>query len=106
MSPERIRTAPQLNLSEAIAQKIGTVTKAGDSTLRMVELLPFFPSHVSFRTSVPENSNRKDSDTASVEVVALALMDDAAEHILPTTCAPLPNRSVSRLQTESSGMMK
>ena len=106
VSPERIRTAPQLNLSEAIAQNIGTVTMAGDSTLRMVEVLPFFPSQVSFRTSFPEDSKRKDSETASVEMAALALMDDEAVQILPTTCDPFPKRSVSWLMTESFWMMK
>ena len=106
MSHERIRTAPQLNLSEAIEQNMGTVTVAGEWTLWVVEMLPFLPSQVSFNTSVPENSSRNDSETASDEVVALALMDDEAVHTLPTTCDPFPKRSVSRDMTDSSGMMK
>ena len=85
VSPERIRTAPQLNLSEDIEQNIGTVTVAGECTSWVVELLPFLPSHDSFNTRDPENSSRNDSEIASVEVTALALMEDEAVHILPTT---------------------
>ena len=69
-------------------------------------MLPFFPSQVLFNTRVPENSSWNDSETASVEVGALALMDDEAVHTLPTTCDPFPKRSVSRDMTDSSGMMK
>ena len=69
-------------------------------------MLPFFPSQVSFNTRTPENSSWNDSETASVEVVALALMEDEAVHTLPTTCDPLPKRSVSRDMTDSFGMMK
>ena len=106
VSPERIRTAPQLNLSEDMEQKIGTVTKAGDCTSWVVELLPFLPSHDSFNTRDPENSRRNDSEIASVEVTVLALMEDEAVQILPTTWAPFPRISVSRDMMDCSGMRK
>ena len=87
-------------------QKIGTVTVAGDCISWVVELLPFLPSHDSFNTRDPENSRRNDSETASVEVTVLALMEDEAEQILPTTWAPFPKRSVSRDMMDVSGMRK
>ena len=72
----------------------------------VVVVLPFRPAQVSFNSIDPENSSRNVSETASVDVMALALMEDEAVQTLPTTCDPLPKRSVSRDITDSSGMMK
>ena len=106
VSPDRIRTAPQLNSSEAIEQSTGTVIVAGEWIVWVVEVLPFRPAQVSFSRIVPRNSSRNVSETASVEVMELALMEDEAVQTLPTTCDALPKRSVSRDITDSFGMMK
>ena len=87
VSPDRIRTAPQLNSSEAMEQRTGTVTLAGERIVWVVVVLPFRPAQVSFSWIVPWNSNRNVSETASVEVTELALMEDEAVQTLPTTCA-------------------
>ena len=96
-------TASQLNTLDSTEQRIGTVTVAGDEMTWIVDSLPL---HVSFSFIVPKNSNLKVSEMTSVEGMELALIVIDAVHIRPITCDDLPNRSVSRDITESSGMMK
>ena len=68
VSPDRIRTAPQLNSSEAIEQRTGTVIVAGEWIVWVVEVLPFRPAQVSFSWIVPRNSRRNVSEIASDHV--------------------------------------
>ena len=106
VSPDRMMTAPQLNSLEWIEHRIGTVIVAGEEIVWMTELLELLPVQVSFNVIVPENSNLNVSEMTSVEGMELALIAVEAVQIRPITWEDRPNRSVSRDNTESSGMMK
>ena len=96
-------TASQLNSLDRIEHRMGTVIVGGDEIVWMIDLLPL---HVSFNLIVPVNSSLNVSEMTSVEGIELALIAIDAVQIRPITCDDLPNRSVSRDITESSGMMK
>ena len=106
VSADRMVTAPQLNSSDWIEHRTGTVIVAGEEIVRVIELLELSPGQVSFSLIVPVNSSLNVSVMTSVEGMELALIAIEAVQIRPITWEDRPNRSVSRDITESSRMMK
>ena len=106
VSADRMVTAPQLNSSDWIEHRIGTVIVAGEDIVWMTELLELLHVHVSFSLIVPVNSSLNVSVMTFVEGMELALTTTEAVQIRPITWEDRPKRSVSRDITDSLGMMK